>query len=193
MAALVMMGLFLLVAGGIVLLLIVFIYNGLIQKRVATENAWSQIDVQLKRRHDLIPNLVETVKGYAGHEKDALERVIKARTSAVSAAAQNNVQEQARAENFLSGALRQLFALSEAYPDLKANQNFLQLQEEITSTENRISFARQHYNDSTAVYNTAIQKIPANIIAQAAGFQKKDFFEIDAADAQHKEVPKVAF
>jgi LemA protein len=120
----------------------------LVSKRIATENAWSQIDIQLKRRHDLIPNLVETVKGYASHEKETLERVIQARNAAVAAPGSRDIAATSQAENMLSGALRQIFALSENYPDLKANTSFLQLQEEITSTENRISFARQHYNDS---------------------------------------------
>jgi len=169
------------------------LYNGLVSKRVATQNAWSQIDVQLKRRHDLIPNLIEVVKGYAKHERETLEKVIQARNSAVSAGSQG-VKEQAAAEGMLSGALRQLFAVAEAYPDLKANQNFLSLQEELTATENRISFARQHYNDSVGVYNTAIQSIPANFVAGMANFTAKDFFELDAAEAQAvKQVPKVLF
>lgn len=173
------------------------IYNGLIRKRVATENAWSQIDVQLKRRHDLIPNLVETVKGYASHEKETLERVIQARNAAVSAAEKpgtDNIQEMAQAEGLLTGALRQIFALSESYPDLKANQNFAQLQEEITSTENRISFARQHYNDSVAVFNTGIQQVPANIVAGVCNFTAKEFFELDAAEAeQARKAPEISF
>ena len=146
----------------LLVLAIIGIYNGLVQKRIRCQEAWSQIDVQLKRRYDLIPNLVETVKGYAAHEKETLERVIQARSrrSPPRASAQ-----QAEAENMLTGALRQLFALSEAYPNLKANENFLQLQEELTSTENRIAFARQHYNDSAAVYNTAAQTFPSNVLA----------------------------
>lgn len=170
------------------------VYNGLIRKRVATENAWSQIDVQLKRRHDLVPNLVETVKGYASHEKETLERVIQARSSAVSATQSDNVQEIAAKENMLSGALRQLFALSESYPDLKANQNFMALQEELTSTENRISFARQHYNDSVAVFNTSIQQVPTNIIAGIGGFNARQFFELDPAEAEAaRQAPQISF
>lgn len=182
----------LLVLGALVLYMVV-IYNGLVTKRVQTENAWSQIDVQLKRRHDLIPNLIETVKGYASHEKETLERVIQARNSAIAAGG-NDLKTQAAAENMLSGALRQIFALSESYPDLKANQNFAQLQEELTSTENRISFARQHYNDSVAVFNTAIQQVPANIVAGFGGFTAKEFFELDAAEAAAaKSPPQVSF
>jgi len=180
---------------GILILAAVGIYNGLIKKRVATENGWAQIDVQLRRRHDLIPNLVETVKGYAAHEKETLERVIQARNAAVSAAkGGEGVAGQSVAENFLTGALRQLFALSESYPDLKANQNFLQLQEEVSSTENRISFARQHYNDSVAVYNMAIQQVPANIVAKFGGFTAREFFELDDTQReQMEEAPQVSF
>ena len=164
------------------------IYNGLVQKRIRCREAWSQIDVQLKRRYDLIPNLVETVKGYAAHESETLERVIKARQGAIDA---TGVADQAQAENFLTGALRQIFALSESYPNLKANENFAQLQEELTSTENKIAFARQHYNDSTAVYNTACEKFPNNVLAGAFGFRKRDFFELEEPAA--REVPKVSF
>jgi LemA protein len=178
---------------GLLAFYLVGIYNGLVRKRVATENAWSQIDVQLKRRHDLIPNLVETVKGYAAHEKETLEKVIQARNAAMSNA-ETDVKALSQAENMLSGALRQIFALSESYPDLKANQNFQQLQEELASTENRISFARQHYNDSVGVYNTAIQQVPANLVAGYGGFSRKDFFEVDEAEAAAiKEPPKIGF
>ena len=173
--------LFLLIAG-------VYRYTGLVTKRVRCREAWSQIDVQLKRRYDLIPNLVNTVKGYASHEKETLEAVIQARNSAISA---QGVAPQAEAENMLSGALRQLFALSESYPDLKANQNFGQLQEELTSTENKIAFSRQHYNDSSAVYNTARQKFPSNMVAGMFGFEKQDYFELE--DPAAREVPKVEF
>jgi len=164
------------------------LYNSLVQKRVRCREAWSQIDVQLKRRYDLIPNLVETVKGYAAHEKETLERVIQARQQAISA---QGVKDQAQAENMLTGALRQLFALSESYPDLKANQNFAQLQEELTSTENRIAFARQHYNDSAALYNTARQKFPNNLVANLFNFQPQDYFELEEPAA--REAPKVQF
>ena len=176
---------------GIVVLLILFsiaMYNSLVGKRMRCQEAWSQIDVQLKRRYDLIPNLVETVKGYAAHEKETLERVIQARNAAISA---TGVKEQAQAENMLTGALRQIFALSESYPNLKANENFTKLQEELASTENRIAFSRQHYNDSTAVYNTTIQKFPSNVVANMFAFKPRDFFELE--EPAEREAPKVQF
>lgn len=172
----------------ILVLIIVGIYNGLVRKRTKVRAAWSQIDVQLKRRHNLIPNLVETVKGYAGHEKETLENVIKARQQAVAA---SGPAQSAAAENFLGGALRQLFALSEAYPDLKANQNFQQLSEELTSTENKISFARQHYNDNVRILNEAVQVFPNVVFAGVLGFQREEYYEIK--DAAAKEVPQVKF
>ena len=176
-----------------VIAVLIGMYNGLVRLKIATENAWSQIDVQLKRRHDLIPNLVETVKGYASHEQETLERVIQARNAAITAG-DGSVKDQSVAENALSGALRQIFALSESYPDLKANQNFSELQEELTSTENRISFARQHYNDSVGLYNTKIYQVPTNIIAGISGFKERDFFELDPEEqAAAKEAPKVSF
>jgi LemA protein len=171
-------------------LLFVGIYNSLVQKRIRCREAWSQIDVQLKRRYDLIPNLIETVKGYAAHERETLERVIQARNAAV-AVPPGDVKGKAQAENFLTGALRQLFALSESYPNLKANENFMQLQEELTSTENRIAFARQHYNDSAAVYNTARERFPNTVIAGMFNFQPRDYFEIE--EPAHREAPKVQF
>lgn len=168
-------------------------YNSLVKSRVETENAWSQIDVQLKRRYDLIPNLVETVKGYASHERETLERVIQARNSAMSAAGGSESQ-RAAAENVLTGALKSLFALSEAYPDLKANQNFLSLQEELTSTENKISFARQFYNDSVRTYRTQRQSFPTNMIANAFNFEGRDFFELDVEEkAAAQKPPQVSF
>ena len=177
----------------VVIAIAVGIYNGLVRKKIACDNAWSQIDVQLKRRHDLVPNLVETVKGYASHEKGTLEAVIQARTGAVSASG-GGVAGQAKAEGMLTGALRQLFALSESYPDLKANENFAQLQEELTSTENRISFARQHYNDTVGTYNTAIQQIPNNIVAGFGDFPKKDFFQLEESEAEAVNTPpKIEF
>jgi LemA protein len=179
---------------GLGVLLLIFgivTYNALISKRLETQNAWSQIDVQLKRRHDLIPNLVETVKGYAKHEQGTLEKVIQARNAAVSAQGINN---QIAAENQLSGALRQLFALSEAYPDLKANTNFMALQEELTTTENRIGFARQHYNDTASQYNAALFKFPNNIVANFGGFTPVGFFEVAPSEAAAvREAPKVQF
>ena len=177
----------------LLILFIIGIYNKLIRMRVACENAWSQIDVQLKRRYDLVPNLVETVKGYASHEQETFEKVIQARNAAATTSP-DNLQAKAQAENMLSGALRQLFALSEAYPDLKANENFSQLQEELTSTENKISFARQHYNDTAGQYNTAIQQVPNNIVAGFGSFPMREFFELDANEAEAaKSAPEVSF
>jgi len=163
-------------------------YNGLVKLRNQVRNAWSQIDVQLKRRYDLIPNLVETVKGYASHERETLEQVIQARQQGIDA---TSVEEQGRAENMITGALRQLFALSEAYPDLKANQNFMQLQEELASTENKIGFARQYYNDTVQQFNTRQQQFPANMVAGMLGFEASDFFELEEPEA--REAPKVEF
>jgi LemA protein len=185
------MGVVVLVVLGVmaaIVLAVIGMYNGLVAMRQQVRNAWSQIDVQLKRRYDLIPNLVETVKGYAKHERETLERVIQARNAAVAA---QGVQAQAQAENVLTGALRQLFALSERYPDLKANQNFLALQEELSATENRISFARQHYNDVTAGYNTRVQSFPSNLIAGMFGFAVEPFFELE--NVAERIAPKVAF
>ena len=151
-------------------------YNGLVKLRNRVENAWAQIDVQLRRRYDLIPNLVETVKGYASHEKETLDAVIQARNSAM---ASTGPAEAAQNENMLTGTLKSLFALSEAYPDLKANQNFLELQEELTSTESRIAFARQHYNDSVLGFNTKIQTFPSNIVAGMFNFTESEYFEVE--------------
>jgi LemA protein len=161
----------------VLVLAIILLYNGLVRSRNRVDNAWSQIDVQLKRRYDLIPNLVETVKGYAAHEKGTLEAVTQARANAISAQQTGDVAQQAQAENALSGALKSLFAVSEAYPDLKANQNFLQLQEELTSTEDRIAYARQFYNDSVLNYNNSIQTFPRNTLASMFNFEKREFFE----------------
>ena len=172
----------------VVAIYVIVLYNGLVRKKVAADGAWSDIDVQLKRRYNLIPNLVETVKGYASHERETLESVIKARQTAIDV---SGIAGQAQAENMLSGALRQLFALSERYPDLKANQNFMQLQEELASTENKIGFARQHYNRSAAQYNTAIGVFPANMIAGRFNFDKMEYFELE--DTAQREVPKVEF
>lgn len=173
---------------------LISVYNGLVAKRVQTENAWAQISVQLKRRHDLIPNLVETVKGYATHERDTLDRVIQARNSAMNAVNTGSVKALGAAEASLSSALGRLFALAEAYPDLKANQNFSELQEELTSTENRVAFARQHYNDAVGVYHTALQQIPGNFIAGPCGFRPKEFFEMSEAERDAATAPpKVSF
>ncbi len=164
---------------GILVLIVLWvlgIYNGLVKLRNRVDNAWAQIEVQLKRRYDLIPNLVETVKGYAAHEKETLERVIQARSAGVSA---QTPADQAQAENFLTGALRQLFALAERYPDLKANENFLQLQGQLEDTENKVSVSRQIYNDTVLRYNNAVQTVPSNLVAGAFGFTVRPYFEIE--------------
>jgi LemA protein len=173
----------------IAILLFIYSYNSLVRLRNRIESAWSQIDVQLQRRHDLIPNLVETVKGYAAHERQTLEAVVQARNSALQAQSQGPAA-QAQAENVLTGALRQLFALAEAYPDLKANQNFLSLQEELTSTEDRVAYARQFYNDEVLKYNNKIQSIPANVIAGMFNFTQREYFD---AEEGATAVPKVEF
>jgi LemA protein len=174
----------------LVLLVLVLSYNGLIKTRNRVDNAWSQIDVQLKRRHDLIPNLVETVKGYAAHERGTLEAVTNARANAINASSSGTVADQAQAENVLSGALKSLFAVAEAYPDLKANQNFLQLQEEVTSTEDRIAYARQFFNDSVLSYNTKIQQFPTVLIAGMFHFERREFFDAAPEDTA---TPQVQF
>jgi LemA protein len=165
-------------------------YNGLVKLRNQTKNAWAQIDVQLKRRHDLIPNLVETVKGYAAHERQTFEAVTQARNMAVGAIGKG-VGEQARAEGGLSGALSKLLAVAEQYPTLKANENFLALQEELSSTENKISFSRQFYNDSVLNYNNKIQMAPSNMVAGVFGFKNGEFFQVEAPE--EREAPKVSF
>jgi len=154
----------------------VFTYNRLVRLRVRTENAWSQIDVQLRRRYDLIPNLVESVKGYAAHERELFEDVTRARAQAQAA---SGVQDQAQAENQLTRSLSRLLAVAENYPDLKASQNFLALQEELTGTESRIAFARQFYNDTVQALNTLIQSFPSRIVAGLGHFEPREFFEID--------------
>jgi len=169
----------LLILLGLVVLVVLYgvvLYNGLVRLRNRIEGAWAQIDVQLRRRYDLVPNLVETVKGYATHERETLEAVTQARNAAIGA---EGVQDQAKAENMLTGTLKSLFAVSEAYPDLKANQNFLQLQEELTATEGRIAYARQYYNDAVQRYNTRIQQFPAVLVAGPAGFKEREYFEAD--------------
>jgi LemA protein len=163
----------------LVVLILIFSYNGLVRLRNKIDNAYSQIDVQLKRRHDLIPNLVETVKGYAAHEKGTFEAVTNARANAINAGQTGTPAQQAQAENVLSGALKSLFAVAEAYPDLKANQNFLSLQEELTSTEDRIAYSRQFYNDSVLSYNNKLQTFPRTLIAGMFHFGKREFFEGD--------------
>lgn len=169
-------------------LFFISIYNSLVKLRNQVKNAWSQIDVQLKRRHDLIPNLIETVKGYMTHERDTLENITKARSQAVAA---EGVGDKAKAEGELTSALGKFNLVVENYPDLKANQNFLSLQEELTSTENKISFSRQNYNDQVLFYNNKIQMFPSNIVAGMFTFTEEEFFEIE--DEKEKEVPKVSF
>lgn len=164
------------VLGGVIVLWAIFGYNRIRILLNRIGNAWSQIDVQLRRRYDLIPNLVETVKGYAAHERATFENVAKARSMGIEA---KSVPDQAQAENMITGALRQLFAVAENYPQLKANENFLSLQEELTGTEGRIAFARQFYNDTTLKYNNTIQTFPNLILAGVFGFKQRDYFEID--------------
>ena len=162
----------------VLLLWLAAIYNGLIRLRNRTDEAWSDIDVQLKRRYNLIPNLVETVKGYAKHERELFEKVTQARTAAMGA---QTVEEHGQAENMLAGALKSLFAVAENYPDLKANQNFLELQRELSDTENKIQAARRFFNGNVRDFNIKIQKFPNNLVAGALGFKKRDFFEVEEA------------
>jgi LemA protein len=179
-----------LIAGVVVVVLVVTvigIYNGLVRLRNRTDNAWAQIDVQLKRRYDLIPNLIETVKGYATHEQSTFEQVVEARNQAVAA---GTIEEQAQAENLLTGALKQLFALAESYPDLKASQNFSELQAQLAETENKIAVSRQIYNDSVLTFNNKVQTVPSNMVAAMTGFTVKAFF--DAPD-EAGQAPEVRF
>ncbi len=178
------------IVGGLALLVlfVIAMYNALVRLRNQVDNAWSQIDVQLKRRHDLIPNLIETAKGYMKHERGTFEAITQARSQAMGA---KTVAESSKAESLLGEALSKFMLVVENYPDLKANQNFLALQEELTGTENRIAFARQSYNDQVLFYNNKIQMFPSNIIAGMFAFSKRDFFEIEVA--AEREVPKVSF
>ena len=180
----------LLIAVAVIAIFLVFTYNGLVRLRNMVDEAWNQISVQLKRRHDLIPNLVNAVKGYMDFEQETLTRVIEARNQAVTAqqAGPANAAQAGQAENFLTGALRQLFALVENYPDLKANQNVMQLQEELTTTENQISFSRQHYNATVLEYNNGIQTFPNNVFAGMFGFTRREFFD---AEPEASNVPNV--
>jgi len=173
---------------GLLIIFVIGIYNSLIRLRNQVDNAWSQIDVQLKRRHDLIPNLVETAKGYMRHERETFEAITNARSQAMGA---KTVSEASKAEGALGEALSKFMLVVENYPDLKANQNFLSLQEELSSTENRIAFARQSYNDQVLFFNNKIQMFPSNIIAGMFAFGKRDFFEIEVA--AEREAPKVSF
>jgi LemA protein len=186
-----MIGVYIII-GIVVLLLLIFIgvYNSLVRLRNQVRNAWAQIDVQLKRRHDLIPNLMETVKGYMKHERETLESVTNARNLAQGAIGKG-VGAQSKAESELSGALGRLLVVVENYPDLKASQNFLALQEELTSTENKISFSRQFYNDSVLGYNNKTQMFPSNVVANVTGFKASEFFEVEVA--AERETPKVSF
>jgi LemA protein len=172
----------------VIVLWVIGVFNGLIKLKNRTDEAWSDIDVQLKRRHDLIPNLIETVKGYAAHEKQAFESVTNARAKAISA---QGINEKAKAEDALSGTLKTLFAVAEAYPDLKANTNFLELQRELSDTENKIQAARRFYNGNVRDLNIKIETFPSRIIAGMLGFKKRDFFEVE--NAAEKEVPQVKF
>ena len=179
---------------GIVVLLVLWAigtFNGLVSRRNETKNAWSQIDVQLKRRYDLIPNLVETAKGYMKHEQGTLEAVIKARQTCVDFKNAGNIGELVKAEGVLGQSLRQMFAVAESYPELKANQNMLQLQEELTSTENRIGFARQAYNDAVMRYNNSCEQFPGSVIAGFGGFKQAEYFEVEAAE--ERKAVKVQF
>ena len=168
---------------GVLAMFLVGMYNGLVRARNEVGNAWSQIDVQLNRRHDLIPNLVETVKGYMTHERETLEAVVKARQQAVQITG-GSIEDKARVENQLSQTLKSLFAVSENYPQLKANENFLALQEELASTENKISFARQFYNDSALNLNNKVEMFPTNIFAGMFNFRKAQFFEVESAEVR---------
>ena len=175
-------------AGAIVFLLLLFfivVYNSLVTQRARIDNSWSQIDVQLKRRFDLIPNLVETVKGYAKHEKELFTDVTKARAATASA---GTLAEKAKADNMLSGTLKSLFAVAENYPQLKANENFKMLQEELSGIEGKIAYARQFYNDTVLSYNTAIQTVPTNIVAGMFHFTPRDFFKAEGAERENIKV-----
>lgn len=171
----------------VLVLLVVFIYNRLVQARNRVDNAWGQVEVQLKRRYDLVPNLVETVKGYASHERETLEEVVQARNAAQEA---SGPAEQAEAENVLTAAIRRLFALAEAYPDLKAAPNFADLQTQLSDTENRIAVSRQIYNDSVLTYNNSVQTVPTNLVAGLTGFSTRPFFE---AGDEAESPPQVQF
>jgi LemA protein len=175
------------IIGGVVILFLIILYNSLVRVRNQVKNAWAQIDVQLKRRNDLIPNLIETVKGYAKHERGVFTDVTKARTQMMSA---NTVEEKADASNMLSGTLKSLFAVAENYPQLKANENFMQLQEELSGTENKIAYSRQHYNDMVMKFNTKIEVFPNNLMAGIFNFKQEKSFE---ATAEEKKNVKVQF
>ena len=175
----------------VIALFLIAMYNRLVTLRQRVREAWSDIDVQLKRRHDLIPNLVETVKGYAAHEKGVFEAVTQARANAISAGASGSPEQRAQAENLLTGALRSVFAVAEAYPQLQASQNFRDLQEQLSATEDKIAFARRFYNGNVRDYNTSLQTFPTTVLAGMFGFTAEQYFEL--ADAAEREAPKVSF
>jgi len=177
-----------LIVVGLVVLYVIVTYNNLVTLKNRVDNGWAQIDTQLQRRYDLIPNLVETVKGYAKHESEVFERVTMARASMANA---STVGEKAEADNMMTGTLKSLFAVAEAYPDLKANTNFRELQVELTNTENKVSFARQFYNDTVKRFNIGIQKFPQNIIANMLNFKAREYFEVDSPEV--RTAPKVSF
>lgn len=184
----------LLIVLGIIAVLVIAViamYNGLVRLKNRVDEAWSDIDVQLKRRYDLIPNLVETVKGYAAHERETLEKVVQARNAAMAAQSGGDAKKQAEAENALSATLKSIFALSESYPDLKANQNFLELQRELTDTEDKIQAARRFYNGNVRDFNTKLQVFPTNLMAGTLGFKAREFFEI--GEAKEREAVQVKF
>lgn len=176
---------------GLIVVWLIATYNGLITLRNRTDEAWSDIDVQLKRRYDLIPNLVETVKGYAGHEREVFEKVTAARTAAINAEKGGNLAEIGKTENMLAGTLKTLFAVAENYPDLKASQNFLQLQDELSDTENKIQASRRFYNGNVRDFNTKMEKFPTNMIAGMFGFKSREFFEME--EPAQREAVKVQF
>ncbi|MFP4515019.1 MAG: LemA family protein [Parcubacteria group bacterium] len=178
------------IIGAIVLLglIIISLYNSLIKLKNRVDEAWSDIDVQLKRRYDLIPNLVSTVKGYASHERETLDSVVEARNQAINSQQKNDTKEQAQAENSLTSALKSIFALSENYPDLKANTNFLELQRELSDTENKIQAARRFFNANVRQFNTKVQVFPTNMIAKGLNFTPYEYFEIETAQAENIEV-----
>lgn len=177
------MGWIILAVVAIIVIAVIALYNSLVQARIKVDNAWSQIDVQLQRRFDLIPNFVETVKGYVAHESETFEKIAELRTSWANA---ESVSEKASLDGELSNALKTIMAVSESYPDLKANQNFSELSEELRNTENKISFARQFYNDSVTIYNTKLEVFPSNLIAKMFNFKARDLFETESAEARKK-------
>ena len=181
---------YILIVLGVLILLVIFAFNSFVTRRNRTKEAWADIEVQLKRRYDLIPNLVSTVKGYATHESSAFENVTKARSAAMGAG--NNLADKAGAENMLTGALKSVFAIAEAYPELKANQNFLALQNELSDTENKIQAARRFYNANVRDFNTAVEHFPGNLIAGMFRFSKMEFFDLEASPEQREPV-KVNF